>query len=167
MWSRSRKLGRALQTVRAVLAAASTVGLYGCGQEAAHAFVTVQACLLDERGGQRLAEELREIARTEQMDFVDSSELVAERLREVSYPNDERTAGSRTLHVVVERADGVGVTAANTGLPGFEVALGFTEGADAAFARAFADRVLLRLSAQWQLDVVPPGVGAKPKGDCP
>ena len=49
------------------------------------------------------------------------------------------------IDISVQKADGVGVTAVNLGLPEFEIALGFSEGADAEFAHRFADKVLKRL----------------------
>lgn len=140
--------------------------LSGCGQ-GKHSFLIVQACLLDERGTAAFIHEMKSIAAAEQMRFLDSSARTAEELRAVGYEGRERTHGSPVIHIGVERADGMGVTAANLGLPGYEVALGFSEGSSASDARDFADRVMARLETHWRLEVLPPGEGAKPKGNCP
>jgi len=60
----------------------------------------------------------------------------------------------------------MGVTAGNLGLPGYEVALGFSEGSSGAEAREFANKVVKRLEQHWQVEIVPAGTGAKPMGGC-
>ena len=140
--------------------------LSGCAP-GKHAFLIVQTCLRDERGVAMFMEELRSIATAENMTFIDNSESTAEQLEDVGHTGSQRTAGSRVINIGVQRSDGVGVTAGNLGLLGFEVALGFSEGSDAEFAHAFADRVVARLQNYWQIEVVPAGTGAKSKGGCP
>lgn len=140
--------------------------LTGCAP-GKHSFQIVQACLNDEGGVQHFVAEMRSIAAAENMSFTDDSARVAQQLRDVGYQGKERTHGSKEISVSVQRSDGVGVSAGNLGLPGFEIALGFSEGSDAAFARAFADRVVARLGTQWQFSTVSPGAGAKPIGGCP
>lgn len=156
-----------LATVRCVLCAVMTLALLcGCAP-GKHSFLIAQTCLNDERGVEEFVREMRAIAISEHMEFLDASNEVALQLKNAGHPGQERTHGSRVLDISVQRSDGVGVTAVNHGLPGFEVALGFSEGSDAGIAHAFADRVVARLGSQWKLQTVPNGMGAKPRGDCP
>lgn len=140
--------------------------LHGCAP-GKHSFLIVQTCLSDEHGFEALVREMKSIGAVENMNVVDHSEDVARLLEDVSYPGKKRTHGSRVIDVSIQRPDGVGVTASNLGLPGFEMAFGFSEGSDAEFAHAFADRVMTQLSTHWNFVVVPSGAGAKPKGGCP
>lgn len=140
--------------------------LSGCGQ-GKHPFLIVQMCLVDERGTAAFIDEMRSIAAAEQMRFLDRSVRTGQELRAVGYDGRERTHGSPIIHIGVRRSDGMGVTAANLSLPGYEVALGFSEGSSASDARAFANRVMARLEVHWRLEALPPGEGARPKGNCP
>jgi hypothetical protein len=130
-------------------------------------FLIVQTCLNDEAGVEAFVAKMQAIAFAEHMDFADNSEDVAQLQKNSGDSGQEKTHGSRVLHVSIRRADGVGTTATNLGLPGFEVALGFSEGSDAEFAHAFADRVMAQLSDHWKFVIVPSGTGAKPRGGCP
>jgi hypothetical protein len=132
-----------------------------------HSFLIVQTCLADQKGTDDFVDEMRSIARVENMEFLNSSNEVAQQLENSGSLGRERTHDSKVLDISVQRADGLGVTAVNHGLPGFEVALGFSEGTDAPSAHAFADRVVRTLGRRWKLEIVPAGMGAKPKGDCP
>ena len=132
-----------------------------------HSFLIVQTCLVDVRGVEDFVGEMRAIASAEHMEFLDANDQVARQLRSANSPLEERSHGSRIVDVSVQRADGMGVTAVNHGLPAFEIALGFSEGRDAESARAFADRVVARLGSRWPLTQVPSGMGAKPRGGCP
>jgi hypothetical protein len=149
-----------------VLSVALGLLLVGCSS-GRHSFLVAQTCLGDANGIEAFMKEMQDIGIAENMTFVDHSRAVAQQLNEVGYSGLERTHGSQVIDVSVQRPDGVGVTATNVGLPGFEIALGFSEGSDREFAHAFANRVLARLGARWRLVIVPSGTGAKPKGDCP
>lgn len=111
--------------------------------------------------------EMQSLARAENMKFIDNSENTARQLQASGYEAKERTHGSYVINIGVQRSDGMGVTAGNLGLPGFEVALGFSQASDAVAANAFADRVKARLAAHWDLVTVPAGAAAKPLGGCP
>ena len=56
-----------------------------------------------------------------------------------------------------------GLTAANIGLPGYQVAIGFSDGPD---AQAFAKRVIDRLKMQWRVETIPSDKGALPLKSC-
>jgi hypothetical protein len=79
----------------------------------------------------------------------------------------ERADSSLVINIGVLRKDGLGFGVGNLGLPGYQIALGFSEGSgNAAEAREFADRVVKRLEQRWHIDVVPAGQGATPMSDC-
>lgn len=138
----------------------------GCGS-GGHSFLTVQGCLIDQRGTADFENRLRAIALDEHMSFLDDSAEVARQLKDSGYAGNERTNGTSVLQIYLRRDDGVGLTATNIGLPGFEVALGFADGSDPRQARAFANRVLENIGASWMLETVPTGMGAMPRGGCP
>jgi hypothetical protein len=62
--------------------------------------------------------------------------------------------------------NGMGVTAINVGLPGYQVALGFSGSSDSSLARRFAEDVTKRLEQHWRVETVPAGSGATPKPGC-
>jgi hypothetical protein len=129
-------------------------------------FRMVQICLGDAQGVSRFVEEMKSIAKSENMEYVDGSANTRRGLDNIGYAGSERKNGSPLIHVGVERRDTMGVTAGNLGLPGYQVALGFSEGSNPAEARAFADRTVKRLSQRWKVEVVPDSMGAKPLPGC-
>jgi hypothetical protein len=131
-----------------------------------HPFLMAQMCLTNDQGVAGFIDELRAIAATEQMAFADNSKDVKRELEIVGYSDRDRTRGSHVLNIGVQRADGLGIGVSNVGLPGYQVALGFSEGNSAVDAHAFANRVVDRLSKRWPVSVVPSGAGAKPMSGC-
>ena len=123
-------------------------------------------CLSNEQGALQFVDEMKSIAAAENFDFVDNSRNTERELKVVDYAGTERTEGSRVINVGVLRKDGLGLGAGNLGLPGYQVAIGFSEGSNAAEAHDFADRVLARLRQRWQIEAVPSGSGAKPMLGC-
>lgn len=142
------------------------VFMIGCSHSK-HSFLIVQGCLSDAKGVAMFFDDMRSIASDERMKFVDNSENTARQLRSTGYAGVERTYGSSIINIGIQRQDGLGVTAGNLGMPGFEIALGFSEGSDRNVAQAFADRVVARLSTRWHWEKVPEGNSAKPIGNCP
>ncbi len=129
-------------------------------------FLQVQLCLKDRDGVTAFIGELRAIAQARHMTFIDGSAQTARELRDVGHPGDERTSGSPVINVGVEAQDGMGLTAGNLGLPGYQVALGFTAGRDRERAQAFATTVLDRLEHRWRVERVPLNRGVQAMGDC-
>ena len=70
------------------------------------------------------------------------------------------------INMGVEGEDGMGLTAGNLSLPGYQVAVGFGDGSDPVRARAFAERVVNRLKTRWDVETVPAGEGAFPLKAC-
>jgi len=119
-------------------------------------FLIVQLCLENKEGLKDFTERLRWIARSEQMEFVDDS----------SYVRRELDQAGPIIHLEVDRGDGLGLTATNMGLPGYQVGIGFTEGANPPEGHAFAKRVVDQLKTRWQVLTVPTGRGAFPLKNC-
>lgn len=139
--------------------------LVGCAPEK-HPFLMVKMCLSNEQGAAAFIDELKSIASAEKLDFVDNSNNTERELRAVGYAGHERTGRSRVINVGVLRKDGMGIGAGTLGLPGYQVAMGFSEGSNAVEAHDVANRVLTRLRQHWRIEVVPAGTGAKPMAGC-
>jgi len=122
----------------------------------------VQICLGNEQGLKDFTDRMRSVARSEQMTFVDGS---SDTKKDLETMGALRQAGP-IIHMGVEREDGLGLTAGNIGLPGFQVAVGFSEGSNPPEAHAFAKRVIDLLETQWRVETVPPGKGALPLKSC-
>jgi hypothetical protein len=154
-----------LKLLRADVLIAASLLFSGCAQ-GKHPFLMAQMCLSDQHDVSAFVGELKSIASAEKFDFVDRSNDTERELKTVGYVGSERTGGSRVINVGVLRRDGMGLGAGNLGLPGYQVAIGFSEGSNAAEARNFADRVLMRLRKHWRIELVPAGTGAKPMANC-
>jgi hypothetical protein len=68
----------------------------------------------------------------------------------------------------MERRDGSAVLVGNLGLPGYQVALGFSGGSSLPEAQEFAQMVVGKLEEHWRVEVVPNPAksGALPMADC-
>jgi hypothetical protein len=129
-------------------------------------FRVVQFCVHDSAGAVQLINELKQLAATEHLEFFDSSKATEKDLKDIGYRGRERSDGSPMINVGSLRNDGLGVGGGNLGLPGYQVALGFSKGSDNAEAQRFADRVVDQLNRQWRVQVLPAGASANPKADC-
>jgi len=140
--------------------------LWGCTDGREGPFLTAQLCVQDKAGMAQLIDELRAVAVARGMRFADNSADTERDLGTVGYAGRERADGSPVLNVAVEREDGMGVGAVNVGLPGYQVALGFTEGSDRLETQRFADAIIRELEKYWQIERLPPGSGVLPKPGC-
>lgn len=129
-------------------------------------FQIVQICLGSDENLRAFIREMQSIAETERMAFRDDSARTQQQLTVLDPDGTVHDVEDVVISVSVESADGMGVTAANLGLPGYQVALGFTEGSRPSDAHAFARRALRKLSRHWQLITLPPNVGAQPLPNC-
>jgi len=139
--------------------------LWGCAQ-GKRPFEIVQICLNDEQGISVLKQELRLIANSEKMEFIDNSAETEKDLKAVSSPNNDKVMEGPIINVGVLREDGVGLIAGNVGLPGYQAAIGFSEGENPVYARAFARKVVKQLAQHWQIIFVSPEKGAQPLKNC-
>ncbi len=129
-------------------------------------FLMVQMCLSNEQGAEEFIDELKSIAGAQKLEFIDNSSNAERGLNETGYVGHERTNGSRVMDIRVVRRDGMGIGATNVGLPGYQIAMGFSEGSNSGEARDFAKRVLQRFKKRWLVELVPTGAGSRPSTGC-
>lgn len=109
---------------------------------------------------------LKDEALSREMQFLDLSADTERDVKIVGYSNEERADGSPLVHLVVVRDDGMSVGATNIGLPGYQIALGFTEGSDPLETQHFTDDVIERLEKHWLVDRLPAGSAVLPQAGC-
>lgn len=88
----------------------------------------------------QLIDELRAAATAREMRFFDYSADTERSLGDAGHP--ARDDGSPLVYVGVDSGDRLEVGATNAGLPGYQVALGFTEGRDGLETQRFTDWVI-------------------------
>lgn len=139
--------------------------IQGCSRTQ-ESFLTVQTCLVDQQGVAEFLETMRAVAKSESLRFVDGSLKTGESLKTIGADKSLKHDPALTIHVGIEGDGGLGVTAGNLGLPPYQVALGFTEGSDAAKAHRLSDKLVQALSRRWHVETVPQGKGALPMKTC-
>jgi hypothetical protein len=138
--------------------------LAACGGK--NSFLIVQICLGDPQNLAAFTREMQVIARSENMRFIDGSEETRDNLAAMNKEAGLPERAGPVIHMAVRARDSLGVTAANWGWPGYQVALGFSEGFRPRKARLFAERVVSRLEEHWRVERVPAGMGAQPMRNC-
>lgn len=143
-----------------VLAVGSAIAaLPGCAGQ--HPFRMAQLCLRDEQGVAAFTGAMKEIAESENMEFVDGGAATQKDLRRLHASPDYRL-----VYLGIKGPDGMGLEAGNLGLSAYEVAIGFSTGSNPAAAHRFAERVIGTLGKRWKVYGVPAGRGALPLADC-
>jgi hypothetical protein len=142
-----------------------TIFVEGCSS-AQEEFRSVQICLVDERGVAELKDLMRATAASEHLQFIDNSAQQGSDLKSMGADKLLKRDASLAIDFHIEGNGGMGVTAGNLSLPPYQVALGFTEGSDAAKAHQLSARLIQALSQRWQVETVPPGKGAMPMKSC-
>jgi hypothetical protein len=122
-------------------------------------------CVVDERGVAELKGLMRATAASEHLRFIDNSAQQSSDSKSIGTDKLLKRA-SLAIDVHIEGKGGMGVTAGNLGLPPYQVALGFTEGSDAAKAHQLSARLIQALSQRWQVETIPAGKGALPMKRC-
>jgi hypothetical protein len=130
-------------------------------------FLIVQMCLANKEGVAEFIDELKAVAAAEEMSFTDRSSDTARELQATGYSSPERAGGSPVVNIGLTGKDGLGIGAGNLGLPGYQIAVGFTGTSNQAESGEFANRVVKRLEQHWRVTAVPAGMGAKPMTGCP
>lgn len=133
------------------LSIAVLVLLFACSPGKA-SFRAVQLDLANAQGVALFIAEMKLIAIEEKMEYIDGSKETERGLNTIDYVDRGRTDGSPTIHLAVQRSDGMGVTAVNVSLPSYRLALGFTEGSNGIEARRFSDKVITRLEQHWRVE---------------
>ena len=140
-----------------------------CAAKCSHAqeeFLAVQMCLVNEGGATQFTEIMREVARSEDLRFVDGSAETRDYLEDVRNKGQVKLDHLPTINIGIEGEHGLGVTAGNLGLPSNQVALGFTAGRNAAKARKLADHLVQALSQRWHVRKILKGQGSFPMSNC-
>ncbi|HZF93413.1 MAG TPA: hypothetical protein VEZ20_00925 [Allosphingosinicella sp.] len=160
-----------LRKAHVILARTSSVAiaiaaLFAC-IEGRHPFIMVQLCLGDAENLALFRSEMAAAAKAEGMSFNDDEEATK---RDLAIIDEKELAHNRagpTIQMRMRAEDGLGATATNLGLRGYQVAIGFGEGRrEPNAARAFSSRVIARLARHWQVTTVPAGSGAQPLPNC-
>lgn len=115
----------------------------------------VQFCLHDTAGIDDLRSVMRSFAEAQSMTFIDSSPQTEADLQRIGVNSPPLPEGEPLINMGINGPGGLGVTAGNLGLPGYQVALGFTEGGNATKGKAFADALVRELDQRWELVEVP------------
>ncbi len=109
---------------------------------------------------------MRTVAQFENLKFIDNSAQQGSDLKAMGADKLLKRDASLAIDLHIEGKGGMGVTAGNLGLPPYQVALGFTEGSDAAKAHRLSARLVRALSRRWHVETVPQGMGAVPMKSC-
>ena len=109
---------------------------------------------------------MRTVAQSENLQFIDNSAQQGSDLKAMGADKLLKHDASFAIDLHIEGKGGMGVTAGNLGLPPYQVALGFTEGSDAAKAHKLSDQLTRELSQRWHVESVPQGMGALPMKSC-
>ena len=99
-----------------------------------------QLCFSNKEAQSAYVKTLQSIAETEGLQFSDTSGSTQRGLDTIGYVGTERGDGTAVLNIGAVRSDGMGFTAVNLGLPGYQVLMGFAEGSNPREARQFAQR---------------------------
>ena len=129
-------------------------------------FLTVHACLVDEKGISEFLAAMRAIAQDNGMEYFDRS---AETQRELQFMHESNVnvpVNRRAINISLWSRDRIDISAFNLGLPDYQVLISFDEGSDPAKGREFSNRVIQKLSKRWPLETVLEGKSAFPLKNC-
>ncbi|MGH8850005.1 MAG: hypothetical protein ACREYD_03330 [Casimicrobiaceae bacterium] len=151
----------------ALISIALVSALQGC-EGGKRAFLIATVCLQSADDLSAFTAEMQSAANAEGTEFLDWSAETQAELDTIGHPMD----GARTrpaINMGFTRRDGVGLTAGNLGLPGYQVALGFSKGSNAPAAHKLAQRIVSKLEERWHVEIVPNPAesGAFPMTNCP
>ena len=126
-----------------------------------------EVCLRNAEDLAAFTREMQVIAQSEGKQLIDRSAATQKEFDTIGHPVE----GARTRPVInmgILLGDGVALTVGNLGMPGYQVAVGFSEGSKPADAHRFAEAVIRKLEARWRLQTVPNPAesGALPMPGC-
>jgi len=130
-------------------------------------FLIAQVCLQNAEDLSAFTRQMQFIARSEGKTLTDHSANTQSELDMLGQPV-EKSRMRPVVNMGIERRDGSGVLVANLGLPGYQVALGFSEGSNLAAAQKFAQMVVSKLEERWRIEIVPTPTksAAQPMTNC-
>lgn len=139
--------------------------LQGCSKMQ-EPFLMVQMCIVDQTGVAQLKGVMRSIAKLEDLTYIDNSAQQGANLKTMGADKLLKQDAALAIDVYLKGKGGMWVSAGNLGLPPYQIALGFTEGTDAAKAHRLSDRLVKALAQLWHIETVPQGKGALPMKTC-
>ena len=140
--------------------------LSGCGT-GKRPFLIAQVCLRNDQDVAAFEREMSSIAGVEGARFIDGSANTQKGLEAIDNPHVNKILMSRPLvNIGFDIGEGVGVTAGNLGMPGYQVALGFSEGSNSTNAHRLANAVVGKLAEHWRVETQSGNTGAKGMKDC-
>jgi hypothetical protein len=110
---------------------------------------------------------MRSIAVAENLKFVDGGAETQRDLKTIGAKMDKLDTPGAVINIGFDRGNRNLMMGGNLGLPTYQVALGFSGDPNPSEAQHFADIVVKRLGARWQVETVPAGTGALPMKTCP
>lgn len=139
--------------------------LQGC--QGKRAFMIQEVCLRNAEDLSAFTREIHLIADSEGAQFLDRSVDTQKELNTIDH-SFEGARNKPVINMGFQHTDGVGLTVTNLGLPGYQVAVGFSEGSNPAEARKFAQMVVGKLEEHWHIETVPNPAesGALPMKNC-
>ena len=138
--------------------------LAGCSEGRAP-FRMVQFCLAGADEIPAFTSFMNEIAQEYRMEFGDRSRQTQAELHSLASDNENVPVNERAVNIFADHGGEFNFGAGNLGMPVEQIVIGFN-GTNDQEAKKFADAVVARLSARWQIHEVPQGQGAKPLDHC-
>jgi hypothetical protein len=129
--------------------------------------LTVQLCLNNDQGVSEFISVMRSIAVAKNLKFVDGGGETQRDLKAIGAKMDKLDTPGAVINIGIDRGNRNLMMGGNLELPTYQVALGFSGDPNPSDAQHFADMVVQRLSARWQVETVPAGTGARPMKTCP
>jgi len=123
-------------------------------------------CLQSPSDVDQFLAELRRLSVSEGLNAVDASTSTAKKLDIMGAGDLVKNRAGKVVDVLLRRQDGLGVAATNIGLPGYQVAMGFSAGVDTNAASLFADRIVGVIGKRWRVEVASGEAGAKGLSNC-
>lgn len=126
----------------------------------------VQMCVQDERGVGKFIDQMRRVAESEGMKFIDNSERTQVEIEKAKNSVMQLRTNGRAINLAIEGDSGLGMTAGNLGLPRYQIVIGFSAGVDSLVSRGFSAKVIEVLSSLWLVEELDNSQGAKPMRGC-
>jgi hypothetical protein len=126
-----------------------------------------QVCLPTAEDFAAFTDDMKSAANSYNMKFIDGSAMTQRDLEDIGTPQIKaEIAKNPVVNMGVVRADGIGMTFGNLGLPPHQYAFGFSEGSDPDYANKFANDFVGKVSQRWHIEMVPNGEGARGMKQC-
>ena len=144
---------------------ATCVLITGC-HSGKRPFALARVCLPTQQDVPALVNELRRLGQAQHMEFFDRTSATKSERQALRKPSVYPRKDDFVLNVGILRRDGMGVTTSELGGPGFQVGLGFSEGANPTEARQFEETTISKLRQRWVVDVQSGEIGLEPLARC-